>query len=140
MLIGELADTAGVNTQTIRFYVRQRLLPEPRRGSNGYRVYDDASVSRILFIRRAQAAGLTLTEIARVVGLRDDGEVPCEHVAGLLRSRLDDVRARQAELAALGSELEQLIARSSELDPDDCTTSDVCHIFPGSLHRRPEEP
>ncbi|MGV8968391.1 MAG: heavy metal-responsive transcriptional regulator [Cellulomonas sp.] len=136
MLIGELADTVGLNSQTIRFYERQGLLPEPRRESNGYRAYDDSSVTRVLFIRSAQAAGLTLAEIASVVDLRDHGDVPCAHVARLLLSKLDGVRARQAELAALESELERLIARSHHLDPADCTDSDVCHILTGPRRRR----
>lgn len=129
MLIGELADTVGLNNQTIRFYEREGLLPAPQRAANGYRTYDDSSVSRVLFIRGAQSAGLTLAEIGSVVDLRDEGDVPCTHVVTLLRGKLDGVRARQAELAVLEAELERLIARSRHLDPADCTDSNVCHIL-----------
>lgn len=129
MLIGELAETVGLNSQTIRFYERQGLLPEPHRAANGYRAYDDSSVTRVLFIRSAQAAGLTLAEISSVVDLRDYGDVPCTHVATLLHTKLDTVRARQTELATLEAELERLIARSHQLDPADCTDSDICHIL-----------
>ncbi len=140
MLIGELADTVGLPSQTIRFYERQGLLPEPRREANGYRTYDDSSVARVLFIRSAQAAGLTLAEIGSVVDLRDHGEVPCTHVATLLRSKLDGVRARQAELFALEAELERLIARSRHLDPADCTGSDICHILPAPRRHSRAQP
>lgn len=129
MLIKELADTVGLNSQTIRFYEREGLLPAPRRAANGYRTYDDSSVSRVLFIRSAQSAGLTLAEIGGVVGLRDEGDAPCTHVAALLCDKLNDVRARQAELVVLEAELERLIARSHQLDPADCTDSSVCHIL-----------
>jgi DNA-binding transcriptional MerR regulator len=129
MLIGELADTLGLPTQTVRFYERRGLLPEPRRAPNGYRVYDDATVTRLSFIRTAQAAGLTLTEIASVVDLRDDGTAPCTHVGGLLEAKLEEVRERRRQLTVLEAELEQLVDRSHRLDPADCTDADICHIL-----------
>ena len=133
MLIGELAETVGLDSQTIRFYERQGLLPEPRRGANGYRTYDTSSINRVRFIRSAQTAGLTLAEIAGVVELRDHGDAPCTHVTTLLSSKLDAVRARQAELVVLEAELERLIARSDHLDAADCTGSDICHILTAPL-------
>lgn len=129
MLIGELASAVDLPSQTIRFYERQGLLPPPRREANGYRTYDDSTVTRVRFIRSAQAAGLTLVEIANIVDLRDHGDTPCTHVATLLHRKLDAVRARQAELATLQAQLEQLIDASDQLDPADCTDTDVCHIL-----------
>lgn len=129
MLIGQLADTAGVATQTIRFYEREGLLPIPVRGPNGYRVYDEATLNRLTFIRTAQAAGLTLGEIRSIVDLREDGDSPCTHVTSLLSSKLADVRARRRELDALASELEHLLTRSKRLDPGDCSDAVVCHIL-----------
>lgn len=129
MLIGELAETAGLTTQTIRFYERRGLLPPPVRGTNGYRSYDDAAVNRIRFIRAGQAAGLSLVQIRGIVGLRDHGQPPCAHVAWLVDDQLTDVRRRIAELTALQGELEELHERSRRLDPADCTDADVCHIL-----------
>ena len=119
-------------SQTIRFYERRGLLPAPRREANGYRAYDDSTVSRVRFIRNAQAAGLTLVEIGSIVDLRDHGHRPCTHVTTVLHSKLDAVRARRAELAVLEQELERLIERSRDLDPADCTDTDVCHSLSGS--------
>ena len=129
MLIGELGEAVGLPSQTIRFYERQGLLPEPSRAANGYRTYDEASITRVDFIRAAQAAGLTLGEIRSIVDLRDDGHVPCTHVSGLLETKLADVRRRMRELAMLATELEQLLDRSQRLDPADCTDADICHIL-----------
>ncbi len=129
MLIGELADAAGLPSQTIRFYERKGLLPAPERGANGYRIYDESTLTRLLFVQTAQAAGLTLAEIVSIVDLRDDGNVPCAHVATLIRSKLADVRARIRDLAALEAELDVLIERSHQLDPADCTDADICHIL-----------
>lgn len=129
MLIGELADTAGLPSQTIRFYERRGLLPEPVRGANGYRIYDEPTLTRLNFIHTAQAAGLTLAEIGSIIDLRDDGNVPCTHVASLLDSKLADVRTRIKSLAVLEADLEEVIERSHHLDPADCTDADICHIL-----------
>ena len=129
MLIGQLADALEIPTRTIRFYERKGLLPEPRRAENGYRVYDGATLARLRFIRTAQAAGLTLAEIASVIHVRDDGTAPCSHVDSLLETKLAEVRFRRRQLAALESELAQLLDRSRQLDPADCTAGEICHIF-----------
>ena len=129
MLIGELADTVGLPSQTIRFYERRGLLPEPVRGANGYRIYDESTLTRLNFIHTAQAAGLTLAEIGSIIDLRDDGNVPCTHVASLLDSKLAAVRTRIRSLAALEAELEEVIERSHRLDPAGCTDADICHIL-----------
>ena len=129
MLIGELADAVGLPSQTIRFYERRGLLPEPVRGANGYRIYDESTRTRLHFVQAAQAAGLTLAEIGSIIDLRDDGNVPCAHVATLIHSKLADVRARIRDLAALEAELDVLIERSHRLDPADCTDADICHIL-----------
>ena len=77
MLIGELAERAHVNAQTVRFYERRGLIAEPTRTHGGYRDYTSAAVARIQFIRSAQAAGLTLKDIREVLQIRDSGSAPC---------------------------------------------------------------
>jgi MerR family mercuric resistance operon transcriptional regulator len=65
--IGVLAKHGGVNVETIRYYQRRGLLPEPSKPSGGFRKYDPESVKRVRFIKRAQSLGFTLDEI---LGLR----------------------------------------------------------------------
>ena len=137
MLIGELADAVGLPSATIRFYERKGLLPAPARATNGYRVYTASTITRVAFIRTAQAAGLTLVGIASIVDLRDDGQVPCRHVTTLLENKLADVRTRRRELAELEAELGHLIERGHDLDPAECTDTDICHILAAP---RPQEP
>lgn len=129
MLIGQLAGTVGLTSQTIRFYERKGLLPDAARGANGYRTYDESTLARLRFINAAQAAGLTLAEIGSIIDLRDDGTVPCTHVAALLDTRLRDVQARIRHLVALQADLEALLERSHRLEPADCTTDDICHVL-----------
>lgn len=129
MKIGELASACDVPTQTIRFYEKRGLLPEPTRLPNGYRSYGDATVERITFIRRSQAAGLTLAEIGGVLNVRAKGNAPCSHVSDLLATKLVDVHDRIAELTVLQEELTALVERSKQLDPADCTAGQICHIL-----------
>lgn len=129
MLIGQIADELDVPTRTIRFYERKGLLPEPQRATNGYRIYDDTTIARLRFIRNAQAAGLTLAEIASIIHVRNDGTAPCSHVDTLLQTKLGEICERRRQLTALESELTQLLQRSSQLDPTDYTAGEICHIF-----------
>lgn len=129
MMIGELAQAVGVPTQTIRFYERTDLLPTPSRATNGYRTYDRSTIARVRFIRTAQAAGLTLAEIGTIIDLRDQGQAPCSHVVTLLDQKLEAVKARRRELAAVEAELEQVIDRGHRMDPAECTDADICQIL-----------
>jgi MerR family transcriptional regulator, mercuric resistance operon regulatory protein len=131
MLIGEVARSVGLPSQTIRFYEREGLLPRATRTGNGYRVYDESALNRVRFIRAAQSAGLTLAEIRSIVDVRDHGDAPCAHVTALLQAKLDAVQARKQELDTLALELEHLLTRGQDLDPGDCTESDVCQILTG---------
>jgi DNA-binding transcriptional MerR regulator len=137
MRIGDLTHATGVTAQTIRYYERRGLLPSATREQNGYRQYDDATAARLRFIRSAQTAGLTLTEISSITALREAGEVPCEHVSALLDSKLNEVRARQHELALLETELQQLIDASRNLDPANCPQGSVCQIIPSAPRNDP---
>lgn len=131
MRIGELSGAGRVPPETIRFYEKRGLLPLPRRTANGYREYEDADLAQLRFIRTAQAAGLTLSEIGSILELRTDGTVPCAHVEALLADKLDEIRDRQRQLAELERDLENLLQRSAELDPADCGPADICQILTG---------
>ena len=70
MRIGELAEAAGTTTKTLRFYEDQGLLPPAERTPGGYRDYTTESLTRIDFIHRGQAAGLSLAQIRQVLDIR----------------------------------------------------------------------
>jgi len=120
MKIGEVAERSGVPAKTIRFWEDQRLLPAPARTAVGYREFDPAVLERLAFIRHAQAAGLTLEHIRHVLDIRDEGQPPCVHVAGLIARRLAEVEARLTELARARDQLAALAARAAAQDPADC--------------------
>lgn len=112
MKIGELASRSGVATKTIRFYEDAGVLPTASRNRSGYRDYGQEALDRLEFVRRAQAAGLSLREIAGIVAIREGGSTPCEHVEEVLSRHLARVRGQLAELVALEGHLMTLLDRA----------------------------
>jgi Hg(II)-responsive transcriptional regulator len=93
MTIGQVAKAAQVNTETIRYYEREGLLPEPPRTAAGYRQYTGDAVRRVRFMKRAQALGFTLSEIGVLLRLRVKRGSACTEVVGeakLAIARIDD--------------------------------------------------
>jgi DNA-binding transcriptional MerR regulator len=131
MRIGELAERSGVPAKTIRYYESVGLLPEPPRLGNGYRDYEASSLGRLEFVRSAQAIGFALGEIRSVLVFRDQGEVPCAHVAQLIERHAREVSARIEALSRTRADLERLARRARRLSPRDCETANVCHIIEG---------
>ena len=107
MTIKRLADAGGVGVETIRYYQRRGLLAEPPR-AGAVRRYGAADLRRLLFVRRAQAAGFTLDEIGELLALDSSEDRP--RVRALARERLAALEARIAELEAARAALTRLAA------------------------------
>ena len=105
--IGAFAEAAGVNVETIRFYQRKGLLPEPAKPHGSIRRYGDADVTRVRFVKAAQRLGFSLDAIAELLRL-DDG-THCEEASALAESKLKDVREKIADLARMESVLSELV-------------------------------
>lgn len=108
LTIGVFARAAGVNVETIRFYQRKGLLPEPDRPYGSIRRYGQADVARVKFVKSAQRLGFSLDEIAELLKL-EDGTHCCE-AAELATLRLADVRARLADLVRMEQALSQVLS------------------------------
>ena len=107
--IGALARAAGVGIETIRYYQRLKLLGTPSRPYGGQRLYPGEYVGRLRFIKRAQALGFSLDEVAVLLQLNDGtGHV---RARGLAAKRLAAVEAKIADLAAIRDVLRELIRR-----------------------------
>ena len=119
--VGELADAAGVNVATVRYYERRGIIPDPPRTASGYRRYDPQIVERIRFIKRAQSLGFTLDEIVELVDLRVDVSAACAAVEEVAQAKLTDVETKIEELERLRTILVQLV-RSCHTRPaaEDC--------------------
>ena len=98
LLIGQLAKLAGVRPDSVRFYERSGLLPRAERTQAGYRVYTEATLQQLRFIKKAQALGFTLDEIKRVLSLRGRGRQTCRCVIAMAEATLSDTEQRLKEL------------------------------------------
>ncbi len=109
MKIGELSKRADTGIDTVRFYEREGLLPQPLRQASGYRLYEASDVSRLRFIRRAKALGFTLSEIRELLALSGRRE---DDMAGLkiaATEKLADVESKLAELSRIRDGLLALV-------------------------------
>lgn len=109
LTIGAVAKRAGVAIDTIRYYEREGLLPEPARRPSGYRSYGEGTVAQLRFIRRAKALGFTLEEIRGLLALSADRQRGVEAVKRRAQQRLAGIEARIAELERVRAGLAELI-------------------------------
>ena len=106
MTIGRLAEAAGVNVETIRYYQRIGLIYEPRKPQHGYRTYTHEVLAKIIFIKRAQQLGFSLDEIADLLEL---GDGDCSDVRKRAEKKRDKIAKQIKDLQALQTTLDQLI-------------------------------
>ena len=129
MRIGQLAAQTGFSVRTIRFYEQSGILPTPERTPGGYRSYDRDAVTRLRFVRSAQALGLSLAEIADVLRIRDHRGQPCSYVAELLDTHIAALDGRIKELTALRDELRARRPLGAAPDPARCQPDQVCYLI-----------
>ena len=110
MKIGELARSAGVNIDTVRFYERRGVLPRPERQASGYRVYTDATVERLRLARALQGLGFTLDEVVNALHAADRGGATCETERWRLEAVLERIDGKIADLRRTRREVALVLA------------------------------
>ena len=121
MKIGELAAKANTQIETIRYYERQGLLPEPARSESNYRVYGDTHAERLSFIRHCRGLDMTLDEIRVLLKFKDAPTENCGEVNELLDAHIGHVAERINELRSLETQLKGLrLACKRALDAEHC--------------------
>ena len=136
MRIGELARHAGVAVDTVRYYERLGLLPEPRRIASGYRDYARTDLDRLKFIRNSKALGFTLDEIRELMDVLSSDAGDRAVVRQLAQDRLDRIDTQLAQLQAVRESLHQVVARCSGKGPlEGCPIVEavMAHADPRSL-------
>lgn len=108
--IGDLGKATGVDTETIRYYEKLGLLPEPARSANGYRAYGTEHVERLAFIRHCRALDIGLADIGRLLDFLGSPAADCGDIDHLIDAQLERVRARLTSLRALEAQLVALRA------------------------------
>lgn len=111
MRIGELAERADVNVQTVRYYERRGLLDDPRDRGRGYREYTDATLDRLRFIRRAQELGFTLAEIDELLALRLDRHTTAADVKARAEAKIAEIEGKLRDLERIRHALSHLAGR-----------------------------
>lgn len=119
LTIGQVAEAAEVNIQTIRYYERRGLFPEPRRTPSGYRQYADEAVGRLRFIKHAQELGFSLQEIQELLGLRVRHGAACDAVERRTRAKIGVVERKIRDLQRMQRTLEQLAEACTARRPTD---------------------
>jgi len=118
--IGALAKASDVKIPTIRFYEEIGLLPQPRRAANDRRVYDEAAVRRLTFVRQARQLGFSVEAVRNLLDLSDHPERPCGEANILAARQLDDVETKIARLETLRHALRLMVDTACDGQASDC--------------------
>jgi MerR family copper efflux transcriptional regulator len=118
MKIGEVAKRTGVGIETIRYYEREGLLQEPGRRPSGYREYEESTVERLGYIRRAKELGFTLAEIRELLEL-SFAAPDCEHVRQRAEAKIADIGNKIRSLQRMRRSLGKIVERCRVKDSTD---------------------
>lgn len=110
--MSRLAEQVGTSADTVRYYERIGLLPEPDRSPSGYRLYDDDAVERVRFIKRAQRFGLRLEDIGELLEVRERGLCPCGHTRQLLERRAAQLDEELVTISRLRDDIRRMLAEA----------------------------
>jgi Hg(II)-responsive transcriptional regulator len=116
----ELAERTGCNLETIRYYEKIGILPEPPRTEAGHRVYDETHVARLRFILRGRELGFSIDELRGLLQLVDRGTQTCAEVKAMTEQHLADVRAKIADLKRIEKVLAATAAQCSGEQVPEC--------------------
>ncbi len=115
-----MAKHSGVNAETIRYYEKIQLMPEPDRNSGGHRSYEQIHLQRLCFIRRCREMGFTLEEIRELLSLVDREQVSCEHVQQIAQDHVVSIRQKIKDLQRMLGTLRDLAKQCSGEDVPKC--------------------
>ena len=121
--IGQVSDHSQLPVKTIRFYEERGLIQTAKRTSGGFRLFAPSVLSRLSFIRRSQALGLSLNDIQDILGIADSGQRPCKSVRHKFQEKISEIEERMQQLQQLKEQLQILITEADEregLDADYC--------------------
>jgi redox-sensitive transcriptional activator SoxR len=127
--VGEIAERAGVNVETLRYYERRGLLPAPERTPSGHRRYDEQTVRFLRAIKEAQAAGFTLAEIGEYLRAARRSDSPSEALRVRMAAKIDEIDTRIAALRRMRDELARVVGCA-------CISLDHCTCGAAYLARR----
>lgn len=125
MTRGELARKTGCNAETIRYYEKIGILPEPARSTGGYRLYDGTHERRLGFVMRGRGLGFAMADLKSLLDLVDRRAVSCAEVEKLARAHLQSVREKIADLRRMERVLDTTVQACSGEDAPECPLIDT---------------
>ncbi len=117
LTIGKVAEAAGVKIDTLRYYERQGIIPPPARTHSNYRVYSPETISRVRFVKRAQALGFSLEEIRDLLKLRAAQAGRCEEVRRQAEDKIRELDEKIRSLERMKGALQELVKACSGSGP-----------------------
>ena len=108
MMIGELSNRTGCIVETIRFYERIGIMPDPPRSPGGQRIYNDEHEKRLTFIRRGNELGFSLKEVREMLGMVDGGDYSCDDIQAIAVAHIEEVKHKIADLRKIKKVLENM--------------------------------
>lgn len=125
--VGEIAEKADMNVETLRYYEKIKIMPKPKRRESRYRYYDSNDLRRLLFIKRAKELGFTLKEIKELLNLKIESTATCGDVKLLAEHKLLDIKERIRDLKNIESVLNKLIGQClcEDVPTDECPILEV---------------
>lgn len=124
--ISQLSKAAGIPTTTVRFYERIGLVEPEGRSQGNYRLYGDDSLTKLRFIRAAQAIGFTLNDVKSLLADEDGDTLTCGSVQGLIETRLADIEERLKDLRHVRKVLKEALEQCHQQKISDC-----CQVVTG---------
>ena len=122
---GQFAQRTGSNLETVRYYEKIGLLPEPPRSANDYRLYDQSHVDRLRFIMRGRELGFNIEEIRGLLLLVDGGDYTCAEINNVAVRHLNDIRLKITDLKKLAVVLEGMASQCSKGQLPECPIIDA---------------
>ncbi|MGF1691496.1 Zn(2+)-responsive transcriptional regulator [Photobacterium kagoshimensis] len=140
-LIGQLAKRSGVSSDTLRFYEKNGLLQPAGRSDSGYRLYSEENLSRVKFIMRSKAVGLSLDEIRELLDIRlEASQHSCAEVKAITQAKLDEVDTKIAELNRIRVALKKINDACCGHDDDNASHCSILEALGDHQERATKAP
>jgi MerR family mercuric resistance operon transcriptional regulator len=121
---GSLAKRIGVDAETIRYYEKAGVMPDPPRTSGGHRLYDESLVRRLFFIRRCRELGFTLNEVRELLKLVDENQYSCADVLQNARAQITRIKGKIRDLRKMEKTLRKISSECSGENVPECPIID----------------
>jgi MerR family transcriptional regulator, mercuric resistance operon regulatory protein len=128
--IGELSRLTDVNIETIRYYEKVGIMPNPPRNSSGYRIYSTPHLERLSFVRRSRELGFSQPEVRKLLTLVDEHQYTCAEVRAMTARQLSAVQIKIEDLQKLADALSKMVSECDGGDIPECPIIDTLLSHP----------